>query len=255
MNVEIQTSAGATGFDFFSRPLCDPENFPMLVWLRGDESYCEDFSLGADAVMEILGIKRSRLTQISGRELRVARRRDGRYVKPMYRPIDVEDYKDHARAPMSHLKSSEVFHQTFEGIWEQLDSKLTQEIESLKELQLHVLGQLKSTFKKQLDQNLAQNLLQMTQFMNVQFTTLESIQKISQQSLQNWVALQLSELASSLIPVASPIAPNELSIPAKKSISRTSAKKHHLHSNYGQHSAHSFVNRSPSRKVYKDLHD
>ncbi len=48
-------------------------DLPMIVWLRGDELYVDEFCLDADAAMKALGIKRSRLTQISGKELRVGR--------------------------------------------------------------------------------------------------------------------------------------------------------------------------------------
>ena len=82
----------------------------MMVWLRGDEDICSDFSLDADAVMQRLGIRRSRLTQISGRELRVGRMRKGRYVSPVFRPEDVEAYLSWTRASASHLKSSDLLH-------------------------------------------------------------------------------------------------------------------------------------------------
>ena len=80
----------------------------MVVWLRGDEPLCTEFNLEANAVMQQLGIKRSRLTQISGRELRVARIRRGRYVSPVYRQCDVDEYADWTRATATHLKASGV---------------------------------------------------------------------------------------------------------------------------------------------------
>jgi hypothetical protein len=79
---------------------------PMIVWLRGDEPWFIDFSLDADAVMSKLGIKRSRLTQISGKELRVGRVRVERYIKPVFRACDVESYLQWTRATASHQKSS-----------------------------------------------------------------------------------------------------------------------------------------------------
>jgi hypothetical protein len=85
-----------------------PSPLPMTVWLRGDESYCGDFSLNAEAVMAHLGIKRTRLTQISGRELRVGRIKKGRYVVPVYRPDDVAEYLSWSRATATHLKSTQV---------------------------------------------------------------------------------------------------------------------------------------------------
>ena len=82
------------------------DNFPMVVWLRGDESWYPQFDLDADTVMARLGIKRSRLTQISGKELRVGRVRIDRYIKPVFRSHDVESYLRWTRATASHQKSS-----------------------------------------------------------------------------------------------------------------------------------------------------
>lgn len=84
----------------------DVENLPLVVWLRGDEPYFEQFSYDADQAMAELSIKRSRLTQISGKELRVGRVRMGRYIKPVFRPVDIEDYKDWTRPTATHRKSS-----------------------------------------------------------------------------------------------------------------------------------------------------
>jgi|GEM_PF-1944588 len=81
---------------------------PLVVWLRGDEPFAGDFNLDADAAMNLLGIKRSRLTQISGRELRVGRIRIDRYIRPMYRKSDIDEYLSWTRATASHLKSSDV---------------------------------------------------------------------------------------------------------------------------------------------------
>lgn len=88
--------------------LPEPEQpeLPLVVWLRGDEDVCAEFVLDADEVMHLLGIKRSRLTQISGKDLRVGRIRRGRYVSPVYRPADVEAYANWTRATASHVKSS-----------------------------------------------------------------------------------------------------------------------------------------------------
>ena len=84
----------------------DIENeLPMVVWLKGDEDYVDDFCLDAEAAMKEIGIRRSRLTQISGKELRVGRMRIDRYVRPVYRTKDIEEYKKWTRATASHLKS------------------------------------------------------------------------------------------------------------------------------------------------------
>ena len=76
---------------------------PMVVWLRGDE---EEFTLSAEDVMAALDIKRSRLTQISGHELRVGRRRVDRYLKPFYRPADVYSYQESTRAALTRQRSA-----------------------------------------------------------------------------------------------------------------------------------------------------
>lgn len=93
-----------------------PDPCPMVVWLRGDESYCDEFSLDADAVMERLGIRRTRLTQISGRELRVGRTRRGRYVVPVYRPVDVTEYQQWTRATATHVKSSHLVQEAADSL-------------------------------------------------------------------------------------------------------------------------------------------
>lgn len=94
-------------------------DFPQVVWLRGDEPYLEAFSLDADAVMAELGIRRSRLTQISGRELRVGRMRIDRYIRPMYRPEDVQRYMHWSRATATHQKSSLVLKEAASRLEEQ----------------------------------------------------------------------------------------------------------------------------------------
>ena len=80
----------------------------MVVWLRGDEPHFADFSVDADGAMAELGIRRSRLTQISGRELRVGKKRLDRYIRPCFRPEDIAAYKTFTRATVSHMKSSQV---------------------------------------------------------------------------------------------------------------------------------------------------
>lgn len=84
------------------------DQLPMIVWLSGEDPIFSDFSLDADAVMQLLGIKRTRLTQISGRELRVGRAKQDRYIKPFYRPKDVEDYLNWTKATSTSKKSSEL---------------------------------------------------------------------------------------------------------------------------------------------------
>ncbi len=111
----------------------------MMVWLRGDEDLCSDFSLDADAVMQRLGIRRSRLTQISGRELRVGRMRKGRYVSPVFRPEDVEAYLSWTRASASHLKSSGLLHDAAGELMQQ-SARLSDRFETVPQ-ELQALGE------------------------------------------------------------------------------------------------------------------
>ena len=91
-------------------------DLPLVVWLRGDEPYCAAFTLEADDVMRQLGIRRSRLTQISGKELRVGRIRRGRYVSPVFRQADVDHYLGWTRATASHQKSSAVIDEAADSL-------------------------------------------------------------------------------------------------------------------------------------------
>jgi hypothetical protein len=99
----------------------DTEELPQVVWLRGDEPYCGEFALDAEAVMARLNIKRTRLTQISGRELRVGRIRRGRYVAPVYRQEDVDAYAAWTRPTASHMKSSQVLEDAARALAQQGD--------------------------------------------------------------------------------------------------------------------------------------
>lgn len=92
------------------------QTLPMILVLRGDEAIIDDFSYDADQAMEFLGIKRSRLTQISGRELRVARIRRDRYIRPVYREADLRDYMDWTRATATHVSSSKAIEQAVESL-------------------------------------------------------------------------------------------------------------------------------------------
>ena len=83
------------------------QDLPMVVYLEGHEHYLEDFAIDAEKAMDYLGIKRSRLTQISGRELRVGRIRQDRYVRPVYR-TKPEDYKSWTRATATSQSSSKL---------------------------------------------------------------------------------------------------------------------------------------------------
>ena len=128
----------------------------MIVWLKGDESYCDEFIHDAEAAMEQLGIKRSRLTQISGRELRVGRIRVGRYIKPMYRATDLADYKKWTRATASHVRSSNVLKEAADQLAEnqdQLYEKIETSLDKLAEDLGHTLsGVTEETYRIQRDQ-------------------------------------------------------------------------------------------------------
>lgn len=110
----------------------EDEDLPMVVWLRGDEEIIDEFTMDAEAAMTALGIKRSRLTQISGRELRVGRIRIDRYTRPVYRPQDVQAYLEWTRASASHQKSSQAIEMAAQKLEEQrgeLDSTLKTSLE------------------------------------------------------------------------------------------------------------------------------
>jgi hypothetical protein len=92
------------------------DELPMVVWLTGNEPYFTEFSLDAEAVMERLALKRSRLTQISGKELRVGRAKMGRYIRPVYRECDVEAYLAWVKPTASHKKSSSVIEEAVQHL-------------------------------------------------------------------------------------------------------------------------------------------
>lgn len=94
----------------------------MIVWLEGHEPYVAEFCLGADQAMERLGIKRSRLNQISGKELRVGRIKSGRYIKPMYREQDIAAYLEWTRPTASHQASKRALESVTANIDERLSS-------------------------------------------------------------------------------------------------------------------------------------
>ncbi len=93
----------------------DPQ-LPMVVHLNGDEELLDSFTFDAEQAMEFLGIKRSRLTQISGRELRVGKIRRDRYIRPVYRACDLRDYQEWTRATATHQSSSRAIEQAIESL-------------------------------------------------------------------------------------------------------------------------------------------
>lgn len=129
------------------------DELPSVVWLRGDEPYFSEFSLNADQVMSTLGIKRSRLNQLSGREIRVGKARIDRYLRPVYRPQDIEAYLNTARASMSHQRSSKILNEASEALREkssQLEKRWEQDLSDLQD-------QLKSWLHKEYSSLLSRN--------------------------------------------------------------------------------------------------
>lgn len=92
---------------------------PQIVWIRGDEPYAGDFSLSVEDVMTALGIKRSRLTQISGRELRVGKTRVDRFIKSVYRQADLDEYRAWTRPTATHQKSASIVREAIDGLHEE----------------------------------------------------------------------------------------------------------------------------------------
>lgn len=91
-----------------SNPSDGDIDLSSIVMLDDETHLKNEFTMDADAVMGVLGIKRSRLTQISGKELRVGKLKVDRYTRPFYRPEDVEAYKNWTRATASHQTSAKV---------------------------------------------------------------------------------------------------------------------------------------------------
>ncbi len=114
------------------------DSLPAVVWLRGDEPYFSDFSIDADQAMILLGIKRSRLTQLSGKELRVGRVKVDRFIRPVYRKIDIDEYLQATRASISHAKSSHIVNEAAEKLNANAEKMTLQVIEQTT-TQLHDL--------------------------------------------------------------------------------------------------------------------
>ena len=112
---------------------------PMVVHLKGYEDYFSEFSWDAKKVMEILGIKRSRLNQISGEELRVGKARIDRYLRPIYRPEDVKKYLEWTKPTASHKRSTSIIDEARE--------KLDKTSDNLKESLIGGQERLKEEFE------------------------------------------------------------------------------------------------------------
>jgi hypothetical protein len=120
------------------------QDLPPIVWLRGDEEYFSEFDMDADAVMQALGIKRSRLTQLSGKELRVGRMRVDRYIRPLYRSVDVQAYIDWSRAPLTQVKSSHAIQHAID----QLENRAVSFEAAMQTLSLDMSEVLRSSIEK-----------------------------------------------------------------------------------------------------------
>lgn len=129
------------------------EDLPMIVFLSSDNEIVEEFSMDADAAMEALGIKRSRLTQISGKELRVGKIRIDRYTRPVYRPCDIENYKKWTRATASHLNSSKVINEAVLKLNEQCTTLNNLATVTLPEFEAKIEGYLSENTEYLLKEN------------------------------------------------------------------------------------------------------
>jgi len=165
-------------------------DLPQVVWLRGDEPWFDSFDLDADEVMKRLGIKRSRLTQLSGRELRVGRVRVDRYIRPLYRSTDVEQYIQWTRATASHQKSSSALLDAVEALnsqGEQISHALEQATQNLsRTLHADLISAIEPTVKDSfagVDQNLKDLQQVIIQFQN----SLHKTTALKDQALQTHV--------------------------------------------------------------------
>lgn len=95
------------------------------LYLEPDTDEAKDFVCDAEAAMAYLGIKRSRLTQISGRELPCARIKVDRYIRPMYRWEDVKSYHQSAKTAVSYAKSKQLMEITTHSLQDRLGAFAT----------------------------------------------------------------------------------------------------------------------------------
>ena len=109
------------------------DDLPIIVWLKGDEPYFSDFSWDANEVMKVLSIKRSRLNQISGKELRVGKARIDHYIRPIYRPCDVKHYLSWTRPTASHKRSSTIIEEARQKLEDKTDDLISKMSDSSKD--------------------------------------------------------------------------------------------------------------------------
>jgi hypothetical protein len=126
---------------------------PMILHFRGDEELLDAFCIDAEQAMEWLGIKRSRLTQISGRELRVGRVRKDRYVRPVYRESDLRDYQEWTRATATHQSSSKAIEQAIDSLDDRFNDLfvvLHERLEQFQARETAILGDTMNGLRTQL---------------------------------------------------------------------------------------------------------
>ena len=169
-------------------------DFPMIVWLRGDEPWFSQFDMDADTTMAALGIKRSRLTQISGRDLRVGRVRMDRYIRPVYRSFDVEQYLNQTRATASHQKSSDVIKQAMEQLSEQSNRMLA----TIDTIGSNFSAQINGVICELVTDSVNKALEPLTQEISTLPFELHSKVTASFDEIQQRVNQSMSELANSL---------------------------------------------------------
>ena len=119
------------------------------LFLEPDSAEAHTFDCDATAAMTYLGIKRSRLTQISGRELPCARIKVDRYTRPMYRWTDVKSYHESTKTTVSYAKSQQLFETTIHTLTHQIN-ELNAIIQQLS-TQLHRCEQQLQTQAYQVD--------------------------------------------------------------------------------------------------------
>lgn len=117
--------------------------------LQGDEEYFDEFSCTAEDAMDFLGIRRTRLRDISGHELRVGRKREGRYVRPFYRKCDLEEYRDIQEKKASSARRQGASFQMLSSVIENQSVQITTQVESELKSRVETLAnQTNSTFSK-----------------------------------------------------------------------------------------------------------
>lgn len=133
-------------------------DLPMIVLL--DDLNSADFDVSADEAMVELGIKRSRLGQISGRELRVGKKRVDRYLRPYYRQVDIVAYKERTRPSTTKQRANETLTEAarlieirinalLQATNQQLQQTLTDNIQQLRSELLRLLSRQNSHRQQQ----------------------------------------------------------------------------------------------------------